>query len=307
MREVLWAVVGAVFLLMALSSAVDAASWKVEKLPGEYKFTEGPVWTPWGTLLFSDCEANQIWEMSFSVAGGISNPARTGASGKVTRKVYRDPAGPSNGLTFDPQGRLVFCDYGSRRIVRIEKDGKVTVLADSYEGKKFNSPNDIVVKSDGSVYFTDPPYGVKPEDRELDFQGVFRIRPDGRVDLLVKDFDKPNGLCFSKDESKLYIADSSNRLHIRVFTVANDGTLSGGKVFARVSSKQKGCPDGMKMGQDGNLYSSGPGGVWIIDTSGKHLETIPVPQIPSNLAWGDKDGKTLYITARTGVYRARRD
>lgn len=274
---------------MAVSTL--AANWKIEKLPGTYKFTEGPVWTPWGTLLFSDCHDNKIWEMSASASG----PAM---------KVYRDPAGPSNGLTFDRQGRLVFCEYGSRRVSRIEKDGGLTVLADRYQGKRLNAPNDIVVKSDGSIYFTDPTYSVKPEDVEQDFKGVYRIKPDGTIDVLVKDFDMPNGLCFNKDESKLYIADSSRRRHIRVFDVKKDGTLTGGEVLATLA--KNGVPDGMKIGQDGNLYSSGGGGVWVFDPAGKQVELIPVPETPANLAWGDTDGKTLYITAQTGVYRATR-
>jgi sugar lactone lactonase YvrE len=277
---------------MATSETAMASGWKVEKLPGVYKFTEGPVWTPWGTLLFSDCHDNKIWEI---VAG---------ESGE-TRKVYRDPSGPSNGLTFDKQGRLVVCDYGHHRVTRTEKDGKITVLAETYEGKRLNSPNDIVVRSDGSIYFTDPSYGVDDEHRELPFNGVYRITPDGKLDLLTKDFDMPNGLCFSADESKLYIADSSNRRHIRLFKVAKDGTISGGEVIFKLP--KTGVPDGMKIGTDGNLYSSGPKGIWVLDPTGKHLETIPVPETPTNLAWGDKDGKTLYVTAQTSVYKARRN
>jgi len=261
--------------------------WKVEKLPGVYKFTEGPVWTPWGTLLFSDIPANKIYEI-----------------GKQTN-VYRDPSGQSNGLTFDKQGRLIACEHGNRRVSRTGKDGKVTVLADSYEHKKLNSPNDVVVKSDGTIYFTDPSYGIDAKQQELPFKGVYRIKPDGKLELLVKDFDMPNGLCFAPDESKLYVADSSARRHIRVFKVAKDGTLSGGEVFAKMTDD--GAPDGMKIGTEGNLYSSGPGGVWVFDPTGKHIETIAVPETPANLAWGDKDGKTLYITARTGVYKARRN
>lgn len=284
-----------VMMILAFASfglAAGASGWKVEKLTGVYQFTEGPVWTPWGTLLFSDCPDNKIWEIT---------PAGSG----TTRKVYRDPSGPSNGLTFDKQGRLVVCDYGHHRVTRIEKDGKVTVLADSYEGKRLNSPNDVVVKSDGSVYFTDPTYGVDAERQELPFKGVFRIKPDGKIDLLVDDCDMPNGLCFSADESKLYVADSSDRRHIRVFKVAKDGTLTGGEVFAKLSDK--GVPDGMKMGPEGNLYSSGAGGIWVFAPTGKHLGTIPVPETPANLAWSDKDGKSLYITAQTGVYRARKN
>lgn len=291
MRECLWFIVMAVMVLMAATNgSAQEPKWSVTKLPGTYKFTEGPMWTPWGTLLFSDCNDNKIWE--------ISN-----ADAAATRKVFRDPAGPSNGLTFDMQGRLIACDYGHHRVTRTEKDGKITVLAESYEGKRLNSPNDIIVRSDGSIYFTDPSYGVKEEDRELNFKGVFLIKPDGKLVMLTKDFDMPNGLCLSADEKKLYIADSSNRRHIRLFDVAKDGSISGGEVI--FTFPKTGVPDGMKVGQDGNLYSSGPAGIWVFDPLGKHLYTIPIPEVPANLAFGDKDGKTLYITARTGVYRAR--
>lgn len=291
MREALWAIVGLAVTFSAISSTSSAAGWKVERLPGVYKFTEGPAWTPWGTLIFSDCHDNKIWE--------IAAP-----SPDATPKVFRDPSGPSNGLTFDRQGRLVVCDYGHHRVTRTEKDGKITVLADSYEGKRLNSPNDIVVKSDGSIYFTDPSYGVSPADQELPYKGVFRIKPDGKIDLLAKDFDMPNGLCFSVDESKLYICDSSKRSHIRVFDVAKDGTLTGGKVFATLI--EQGVPDGMKIGPDGYLYSSSAPGVLVYNRFGKLVETILVPEVAANLAWGDKDGKTLYITAQIGVYKARR-
>lgn len=277
--------------MMAISGTADASGWNVEKLPGVYKFTEGPVWTPWGTLLFSDCHDNKIWEIAAGDSGAV-------------RKVYRDPSGPSNGLTFDKQGRLIVCDYGHRRVTRTEKDGKITVLADEYEGKRLNSPNDIVVRSDGSIYFTDPSYGVDAAHQELPFKGVYRIKPDGKLELLTKDFDMPNGLCFSPDESKLYIADSSNRRHIRLFKVAKDGSISGGEVIFKFPDT--GVPDGMKVTPDGTLYSSGPAGVWVFDPTGKHLETIPVPETPANVAWGDKDYKTLYITAQTGVYKARK-
>lgn len=290
----MWALAGAVVILMGMTSSAGAAktsSWKVEKVSGDHKFTEGPVWAPWGALLFSDCHDDKIWEIT---------PGKSGP----TRKVYRDPAGPSNGLTFDKQGRLIVCDYGHRRVTRTEKDGKIVVIADRFEGKQLNSPNDIVVRSDGSIYFTDPSYGVAEADRELPFKGVYRIKTDGKLELLTKDCDMPNGLCFSRDESKLYIADSSDRRHVRVFKVAKDGTLSGGEVFAKVADN--GVPDGMKIGADGNLYSSGPDGVWVWDPTGKLVELIPVPETPANVAWGDKDGKTLYITAQTSVYKARK-
>jgi gluconolactonase len=275
---------------LAVLSAVGCAASeerKLEKIGSGYQFTEGPVWTPWGTLLFSDIPANKIYEF-----------------GKE-QKVYRDPSGQSNGLTFDLQGRLIACEHGNRRVSRTEKDGSITVLADRYEGRRLNSPNDVVVKSDGSIYFTDPPYGVGENDREIDFQGVYRITTKGKLELLVKDFDRPNGLCFSPDEKRLYIADSSNRRHVRVFDVLKDGTLANGRVFAQVA--QGGAPDGMKVDVKGNLYVTGPGGVWVFDPNGKHIETIECPETPANCAWGDADGKTLYVTARTGLYKVRLD
>ncbi len=281
-------------MVCALSMAVFGAAapataekHQVEKVSGGYQFTEGPVWSPWGTLLFSDIPANKIYEI-----------------GKE-QKVYREPSGESNGLTFDPRGRLIACEHKNRRITRTDKDGSVTVIADRYEGKRLNSPNDVVVKSDGSIYFTDPPYGGDGTPREIDFQGVYRITPKGKVELLVKDFSMPNGLCFSPDEKRLYIGDSSNLRHIRVFDVAKDGTLTNGRVFAKVA--EGGAPDGMKVDVKGNLYSSGPGGVWVFDPNGKHLETIECPETPANLCWGGEDGKTLYITAKTSVYKLRLD
>ena len=275
--------VGWVVLIMFVGSG-SAGSYKVEKVSTGYKFTEGPVWTSRGTLLFSDIPENKIWEI-----------------GKKTA-VFRTPSGNSNGLTFDGEGRLIACEHSNRRVTRTEKDGSITVLADRFEGKRLNSPNDAVVKSDGSIYFTDPPYGITSEQQELDFQGVYRIKPGGELELLVKDFAKPNGLCFSPDEKLLYIADSSNLRHVRVFKVAQDGTLRGGEVFARISS-EKGAPDGMKVDVEGRLYAAGPGGVWIFDTAGKHVDTIETPESPANLAWGGKDGKTLYMTAVTSVYK----
>jgi len=265
---------------------VSAGEYKVERVPGDYKFTEGPVWSPWGTLLFSDIPANRIYEIA--------------ASGQ---KVYGEPSGNSNGLTFDREGRLIACEHGNRRVSRTERDSKITVMADRFEGKRLNSPNDVVVKSDGSIYFTDPTYGIKKEEQELDFQGVYRIKPDGKLEVLVKNFKMPNGLCFSPDEKKLYIADSTELRHVRVFDVKPDGTLTGGTVFAKVGPG--GAPDGMKVDNSGNLLSTGPGGIWIFDPTGKHIDTIPTPETPANCGWGDADGKTLYITARTSLYKVR--
>jgi len=290
-KKGLWLVLACGLALGSTGVMGRCDGWKVERLPGTYKFTEGPVWTPWGTLIFSDTPADRIYEIAFGPDGRVKEP-----------NVYREPSGGSNGLTFDKQGRLIACEHFNRRVTRTEKDGKITVLADKYEGKRLNSPNDVVVKSDGTIYFTDPSYGIKPEQQELAFKGVYRIKTDGKLELLVKDFDMPNGLCFSPDEARLYIADSSSRRHIRVFKVGKDGTLSGGEVV--FTFPNTGVPDGMKIGPNGELFSSGPGGVWIFDSDGKHLQTIPVPETPANLAWGNKDKTVLYITARTGVYRA---
>lgn len=261
----------------------------IEKIAGGFHFTEGPVWHRDGFLLFSDIPANAVikWEAD----GGVSK--------------YREVSGNSNGLTYDKQARLIACEHGNRRVTREEKDGKIAVLASHYEGKRLNSPNDVVVKSDGSIYFTDPPYGVKPDDRELKFQGVFRLSPDGKLTLLVDDFDRPNGLAFSPDEKVLYIADSSARMHIRAFGVKPDGTLANGRIFAELKTGEDGAPDGMKVDSRGNLWATGPGGIWVFDKAGTHLGTIKPPEVPANCAWGGKDGRTLYMTARTGLYRIR--
>lgn len=262
---------------------------KIEKIAGDFKFTEGPVWHKNGFLLFSDIPANVI--RKWHPKEGVST--------------YCEVSGNSNGLTFDRDGRLIRCEHGNRRVTREEKDGKITVLASHFKGKRLNSPNDIVVKSDGSIYFTDPPYGCPDEARELDFQGVYRLSPHGDLVLLVSDFDRPNGLAFSPDEKTLYIADSSSRMHIRAFDVKPDGTIANGRVFVTMRTGEPGGPDGLKVDADGNVWTTGQGGLWVLDKHGKHLGTIKLPEVPANCAWGDSDGKTLYITARTGVYRIR--
>ncbi|NOZ20262.1 MAG: SMP-30/gluconolactonase/LRE family protein [Planctomycetes bacterium] len=265
----------------------------VEKVDTGFRFTEGPVWNAKEDCLrFSDIPANIIYLWR---------------SGKKS-EVFRDPSGHSNGLTYDKQGRLIACEHGNRRVSRTERDGSITVLAERYEGKRLNSPNDVVVKSDGSLYFTDPPYGLKKqkEDKELDFQGVYRISPDGKtLTLLIDDFDRPNGLAFSPDEKTLYIADSSKRRHIRAFDVKEDGTLANGRLFANLHHDDPGVPDGMKVDVEGNVYSTGPGGVWVFNPKGELLGRIVTPEVPANCAWGDADWKSLYTTARTSVYRVK--
>ncbi len=221
---------------------------------------------------------------------------------------YRRPSGNSNGLTLDRSGRLIVCESSTRRITRTEVDGSVSVLAEKYEGKRINSPNDVVVRSDGSIYFTDPftlfSFGKPVPPQELSFNGVFRIAPDGELMLLVDDFQTPNGLCFSPDESILYINDTRQR-HIRAFNVSPEGSLSNGRMFFEMQTQERGAPDGMKVDQQGNVYCTGPSGIWIIEPGGKYLGRIIMPEMPANFAWGDSDWKTLYVTARTSIYRLR--
>ena len=273
---------------------VDADA-QVEKLGTGCQFTEGPVWNSEGKfLLFSDIPSNQMKKWSSET--GIIN--------------FREPSGKSNGLTYDRQGRLIACEHANRRVSRTEIDGEIVTIASHYEGKRLNSPNDVVVKSDGGIYFTDPPYGLSAEygslgEKELDFQGVYRFSPDDNsLTLLIDDFDCPNGLCFAPDESVLYINDSSERLHVRAFDVQPDGTITNGRIFAEIIG-EGGVPDGMKADQEGNVYVAGPGGVWILDASGKRLGTINTPEGATNLGWGESDWKTLYFVAKTSLYRIR--
>ncbi|NEQ76146.1 MAG: SMP-30/gluconolactonase/LRE family protein [Okeania sp. SIO2C9] len=260
---------------------------QVEKVVEGFKFIEGPVWHPDGFLLFSDIPENTIyqWQPNQEV------------------KVFRRPSGKANGNTLDLQGRLITGEHNNRRVSRTEKDGKIITLADKYNGKSMNSPNDLVVKSDGSIYFTDPPYGIKSEQEELGFYGVYKIAPDGQLTLLVDDFTRPNGIALSPDETKLYVNDSEKG-HIRVFDVKSDGTLENGMIFAELKdSNKRGVPDGMKVDLQGNVYSTGPGGVWVFAPSGKLLGIIAVPEKVANLAWGNNDYKTLYLTASKSLYR----
>ena len=281
----------------------DAA---IEKLADGFIFTEGPVWVKEGgeALLFSDIPNNRImkWTPDGKVAE-FRNPSG-----------YTGPPAPegasigSNGLTLDKEGRLIICEHGDRRVTRLEKDGKVTVLAAKYQGKRLNSPNDAVYKSDGSLYFTDPPYGLfDKKAKELDFQGIYRLSADGRLQLLNKELTRPNGLAFSADEKTLYVANSDPEKKIwMAYEVASDGTLSKGRVFFDVTAeKERGLPDGLKVDTQGNVYCTGPGGVWIFSPDGKHLGTIKPTEVPANCHWGDADGKTLYMTARRGLYRVR--
>lgn len=262
---------------------------QVEKVAFDFQFTEGPLWHRSGFLLFSDIPANTIYQW-------IPNEKP---------RVFRRPSGNANGNTLDREGRLITAEHGNRRVSRTQKDGTVVTLASQYEGKRLNSPNDLVVKSDGSIYFTDPPYGINSEQEELGFYGVYRLAPDGTLTLLVRDFVRPNGIAFSPDQKKLYVNDSEKG-HIRVFNVKPDGTLENKRIFAELkNSRKKGVPDGMKVDEEGNVYSTGPGGVWVFSPSGNLLGKIEVPEVAANLAWGDRNYKTLYITASNSLYRIR--
>lgn len=280
---------------------------RVEKLAAGFLFTEGPVWVrEGGYLLFSDPNDNRIYR--WTPDGELSVfRTKSGYTGSDIAE-YGQPG--SNGLTLDREGRLTINEHGNHRVTRLEKNGQLTVLADRYDGKRLNSPNDLVYKSDGALYFTDPPFGLPrffdDPRKELPYSGVFRVA-EGKVQLLTTDLLGPNGLAFSPDENFLYVDnwDVKKKIVMR-YRVEPDGTLSHGEVFFDMTSEPgEQALDGLKVDQKGNLYVSGPGGIWIVSGAGKHLGTINAPELPANFAWGDEDGKTLYMTARTGLYRVR--
>jgi sugar lactone lactonase YvrE len=278
-----------------------AADAPIERIAGGLTFTEGPVWRG-GSLLFSDIPNKRIvrWR-------------RLPEGPELTTYAL----GMSNGLTLDRQGRVLAAEHDGRRVTRVADDGSRTVLVERVQGKRLNSPNDIVVKSDGSVYFTDPPYAVQPSTpgtprpanwwtapipgKELSVHGVYRLAPDGSLQLLVDDFAQPNGLAFSPDESVLYVDDSAHK-HIRAFSVRPDGSLTGGRILLDMASADPGVPDGLKVDRQGNVFCTGPGGVWVCRADGALLGRIVLPELPANLAWGE-DGSVLFLTARTSVYR----
>jgi gluconolactonase len=267
------------------------ASAKLETLRTGFLQPEGPVWVDSLGILFSDIQGNKIYRWS---------PVDS------TLTPYLNPSDSSNGLTLDLQGRLILTQMAKRRIARREPDGTVTPLAETYNGKKFNSPNDVVVKkSDGSIFFTDPDYNTPiHQNKEMGFKGVFRISSLGTVkalDSLTFKNSEPNGICFSPDESKLYVNDSQNGI-IYVWDVANDSTITNKKILCQIPTKGS---DGMKIDTAGNLYCTGPTGVWIFSPAGSSLGKITVPGSPSNCAWGDADRKTLFITGGSSLYRIR--
>jgi gluconolactonase len=276
-------------------NAVVGAGVRVEQVATGFGFTEGPVWDKARRqIIWSDMKDDHV--RCWSTDRGV--------------QTYRKPSNKANGNTYDSQGRLVSCEHGTSRVVREERDGTLTVLASHWQGKELNSPNDIVVKSDGAIYFSDPTFGRIREDvgiprpLTLDFRGVYRIDPGGALSVVVDDFEQPNGLCFSLDEKRLFINDTP-RKHIRVFDVQPDGGIANGRVFGETTGEAPGAPDGMKLDSLGRLYCTGPGGIHVFDHDGRCLGVILTPERPTNMAWGDDDLRTLYITAQTSLYRAR--
>lgn len=281
---------------------------KLEKLASGFKWSEGPVWVAkGGYVLFSDIPRNVVnkWKDGDGISKHLDPSGYTG-------KAARGGEPGSNGLLLDPQGRLVLCEHGDRRVSRVEADGSKTVLADRYMGKRFNSPNDAVYKSNGDLYFTDPPYGlVKNWDdpaRELDFCGVYRVAKDGKVTLLTKEMTRPNGIGFSPDEKTLYVANSDPKKAVwMAFPLKDDGTLGEGRVFFDATKwvgKRKGLPDGLKVDRDGNVFATGPGGVLVFAADGTYLGRVDPGEPTANCGWGD-DGSTLYVTANMHLCRIR--
>ena len=281
-------------------SKLVSESAPLERVAGGFGFTEGPLWLG-DHLLFSDIASSRIVRWQELPEG-------------PELRTFRAPSNLANGLTVDQQGRLLACEGSTRRLTRTDASGVVAVIADRYEGKRINSPNDVVVSSRGAIYFSDPfwgngfhnPYGprVTAAERELSFDGVFRVDPAGRLVPVADDFARPNGLAFSPDESILYV-DDTRRFHIRAFDVRPDGSLANSRIFAELVAPEEGVPDGMKVDVEGNIYCTGPGGVWVVAPSGEILGRIVPPEVPANVAWGGSDWSTLYITARSSVYRIR--
>ena len=283
----------------------------IEILAGGFDWSEGPVWVAdkeGGHVLFSDIPKNMIWK--WSEKGGLKEFLKP--SGYTGKDAFTGKEPGSNGLALDKDGKLILCQHGDRRLSRLV-DGKFVTLVDKYDGKRLNSPNDLTFKKNGDLYFTDPPYGLpdqmKDKGKELDFQGVYRLTPKGELTLLTKEMTRPNGIAFSPDEKTLYVANSDPELAIwKAFPVKDDGTLGAGKVFfdttQLVKDKKPGLPDGMKVDKAGNVFATGPGGVFVFDKTGKHLGTLATGVPTANCGFGD-DGSTLYITADKNLVRVK--
>ena len=274
-------------------SVLDTSS-EIEVVGSGFEFTEGPVWDHNNdSLIFSDMPGNKMrkWTQSDGV------------------EPYRNPSNMANGNAYDNLGRLVSCEHATSRVTRTEKDGEIKVLASHFEGKELNSPNDIIVSTKGVVYFTDPTFGRMEyygvlRECELEVRGVYMIDNEGELTLLADDFDQPNGLCFSDDESKLFVNDSMKN-HIRVFDINADGALTGGAVWSTLESDGDGVADGMKIDMENNLYCCGPGGIHILDSRAISLGVIKIPEPAANFTWGEADMKSLFVTASSSLFKLR--
>jgi gluconolactonase len=271
----------------AMSAILETT--QAERLATGFVFTEGPLWHPDGFYYFVDVRASMLYRIT---------PGRP-------HEVVREKTGGGNGTTFDLQGRLILCEGDNRRVTRRGADDRFEVLVDRFEGKRLNRPNDVVCRSDGSIYFTDPGLRVPLAEREVEHAGVYRIAPDGAVSL-VADFEYPNGLAFSPDERLLYVANTRWAQYIHVLELDADGRMLRRRIFADMSSDETdGVPDGMKVDVEGRVYCTGPGGTWVFAPDGTRLGVIRTPEVPANLAFGGPDLRTLFFTARTSVYTLR--
>jgi gluconolactonase len=274
--------------MATLADIVESA--EPTQVASGFVFTEGPLWHSDGTLTFVDIRRSQI--------------LRLGTDGKT--QIIRENSGDSNGMTFDKQGRVIICEMVNRRITRMDPNNVFTVIADKVNGKRLNRPNDVIGKSDGSLYFTNPGRErLEPADVELEFNNILRVKPDGTVDVIIEKFDYPNGIAFSPDEKILYVANTRPEKYIMAYDVNADGTVSNGRHFADMSSEEAGVPDGMKVDAEGRVYCTGPGGCWVFETSGELIGIIKLPEYPANCGWGGPDNKTMYFTANTSVFSMR--
>ncbi len=264
----------------------DIFDGEPERIATGFLFTEGPFWHPDGSFYFTDIHNSRVHRIS--PAGVV--------------EIVRENTNAGNGVTFDLQGRLVLCEGNNRRVTRMEADGSIAIIADSWLGEKINRPNDVVARHEGSLYFTDPGGRLPPEERELDFSAIFRIAPHGRLSVASADCEYPNGIAFSPDGKVLYASNSRPDRYIRAFDVRPDGSLSNSRVFADMSAPEEEVPDGMAADEEGRVFCTGPGGTWIFDKEGDRLGILRTPEVPANCAYGGPDHKTLYLTARTSVY-----
>ena len=274
-------------------------SLKPELVVSGFVFTEGPLWHPSGILYVSDVDAEIHYRVRLP---GIGGPA--------AKEVIRENSGGANGAVFDRQGRVVICEQVARRVVRYESDGSITQLADRFEGKRLNRSNDVVLHPDGSLYFTDPDKkGLPEEEKELGYAAIFRLRPDGELTLLARDMNHPNGLAFSRDHKSLYVSNSRPDPHLHAYDVSSSGKLINSRRVCEMpygpAGELDGVPDGLKLDADGNIYSTGSGGIWVWDADENLLGVVELPELPANLGWGDSDNRTMFVTARTSVYRLR--